>query len=472
MQDRRVCVFTAALLAVGAAAAAQTDPWLALERFDLQPGGQPTTTRSTVMNPAISDSGRWLVFSSTATDLVAGDTNGRSDIFMRDRDTGITRRLSLRPGGLQTTADSYAPAISADARFVTFVSADGQLVASDTNSVPDQFLLDRDSDGNGVFDEPATTTLERVSLNNAGAGFFNGVRNVVAAVSDHGTSATFVTLQSLTANDTNSKLDVYVRDRNASASRVLSQSDSGIVGNGDSPDFYAPPVRISGNGAVVAFSSDAGNLVAGDGNAAVDIFVRNRDSDGNGVLDEPGGATTVRANLDAGGNALPLGGFAQFDLSGDGGWLAYSHPDPGGSNPLGTDIALRNLTTGSFAPVAFVATQWAKGTASCCGNQAPRLSRRGEVVTFAATQLYTFGPGISGSRSDAFVKSRGRLLTRLTDFPPPVASTDGYSAGITALSRNGAYLVLAVIGVGAAAVPQEGYFVYQRDTVFYDDFEP
>lgn len=71
-----------------------------------------------------------------------------------------------------------------------------------------------------------------------------------------------------------------------------------------------------------------------------------------------------------------------------------------------------------------------------------------------------------------FVKSRGRDLTWLTDFPVPAVATGGYSYGARALSRDGSYLVVAVAGAGAAAVPREGKFVYRRETIFVDGMEP
>lgn len=468
--DRRTAALAAAI--ASAPAFALPDAWDRLERIDVQPNGAPTATRFAVDSPGISDDGRWVVFSSTASDLVAGDTNGKSDIFVRDRRTNVTRRLSLRSGGAQTSADSIAPAISPDARFVTFVSGDSQLVAGDTNSVNDAFLIDRDADANGVFDEPGGTTIERVSLNNAGAGFFNGVRNVTGAVDERGRSPVFVTLQSLVADDTNGTVDVYARDRAAGASRALSRSGSDAIGNDDSPDFFNPPLRMSDDGAVVAFSSEASNLVTGDTNGSTDIFVRRRDSDGNGVFDEAGGSATLRANASAGGTSLPIGGFAQFDLSGDGRWLAFSRIDTAGTNPSGADIALRDLAGDAIVPVAFVAGQWTKGTQSCCGNQAPLVARRAAVVAFSSTQLYAFGAGVTGGRSDVFVKSRRRDLTRLTDYPVPAAVGDGYGYGAKALSRGGGYLVVAIAGAGAAAVPQEGVFVYRRDTIFDDGVEP
>ena len=455
-------------------AQAQTESWLKLERIDVQPNGLGTATRYALKSNSmsISDNGRWVIFASDASDLVAGDSNGKSDIFVRDRATNSTRRLSLRPGGVQTTQDSNNSNASSDGRFVTFFSFDSLLVANDTNSTYDQFLLDRDSDGNGIFDEPGGTLVELVSLNNAGTTFFNGARRLTSVVNNQGTSVAFGTLQPLVASDTNSKQDVYMRSRGAAETRLMSQTTTGVIGNNDSPDFYAPPLRMSEDGARLAFSSDASNLAAGDANAAPDVYLRDRDTDGNGVLDEPGGVATRLVSVGPGGTQIPMGPFLQFDLSGNGRWLAFTAFNAAGPNPSGSDIYLHALESGVVAPVNFVASQWAKGGGTCCGNQFPMLSRNGEIVVFTSGQNYTFPGNVTGGRNDVFAKPRNGPLVRLTDFPVPAAQNDGHSFGASAMSRNGGYLI---IGISAAdsvsAGPNDGYFVYQRDVIFASGFE-
>ncbi|NMG21975.1 calcium-binding protein, partial [Brasilonema bromeliae SPC951] len=88
-------------------------------------------------NPAISADGRFVAFDSTASNLVAGDTNNTSDIFVRDLLTGTTTRVSVADDGTQGNGFSYTPAISADGRFVAFESSASNLVAGDTNNISD-----------------------------------------------------------------------------------------------------------------------------------------------------------------------------------------------------------------------------------------------------------------------------------------------------------------------------------------------
>src|SRR5207247_262593 len=111
------------------------------------------------MGSALSADGRFLAFDSAAADLVAGDTNRVSDVFVHDRQTGTTERVSVASDGAQGNGSSgllsfaFPPALSADGRFVAFVSFATNLVAGDTNGATDVFVHDRQ-----------TGTTERVSV--------------------------------------------------------------------------------------------------------------------------------------------------------------------------------------------------------------------------------------------------------------------------------------------------------------------
>ena len=93
--------------------------------------------------PAISADGRYVTFQSDATTLVAGDTNTHTDIFVRDRKRHTTVRVSVGPAGVQGDGPSYAPAISADGRSITFTSDATNLVPGDANGFSDVFMRDR-----------------------------------------------------------------------------------------------------------------------------------------------------------------------------------------------------------------------------------------------------------------------------------------------------------------------------------------
>lgn len=137
---------------------------------------------------------------SAATNLVPGDTNRQPDIFVRDRFTGNTERVSVTSRGGQSNGDSGSPTISNDGRYVAFYSSASNLVAGDTNDAPDVFLHDR-----------KTGVTSRVSLSSAGRQG-NGL-SLEAAISGNGRHIAFLSEASnLVVGDTNGVLDVFVRD--------------------------------------------------------------------------------------------------------------------------------------------------------------------------------------------------------------------------------------------------------------------
>jgi Tol biopolymer transport system component len=207
----------------------------------------------------VSGDGRFVAFYSAATNLVAGDTNGQADIFVRDRQAGTTTRVSVATGGAQALGGpANQPFISEDGRYVAFVSLATNLVAGDTNAVYDVFRHDRE-----------TGTTIRVSVSDAEAQMASSGAFVPTMTAD----GRFVTFTSASANlvvgDGNGDSDVFVRDVVAGTTSRVSVSSSG----GDA-DGYGSFGHIAADGRYVAFLSDAGNLVAGDTNGVDDVFVR------------------------------------------------------------------------------------------------------------------------------------------------------------------------------------------------------
>jgi Tol biopolymer transport system component len=142
-----------------------------------------------------------VAFESFASNLVAGDTNGTAEVFVRDRVAQLTRRVSVGPGGQQANSGSFDPAISADGRFVAFPSSATNLVAGDTNDTFDVFVRDREAQ-----------LTRRVSV--GAAGQQANSYSFDPAISAHGRFVAFVSVASnLVAGDTNNTHDVFVRDR-------------------------------------------------------------------------------------------------------------------------------------------------------------------------------------------------------------------------------------------------------------------
>ena len=209
--------------------------------------------------PSISSAGRYVAFESEATNLVNGDTNGAFDIFIHDRETGKTERVSVRTNGVQGDAGSYLPSISSDGRYVAFESDATNLVNKDTNGVFDIFIHDRE-----------TGKTERVSVKTNGVEGDAGSNN--PSISSAGR---YVAFESYAANlvngDTNGASDIFIHDRQTGETRRVSVRTNGAQGDGNS---YYP--SISSDGRYVAFYSYATNLANGDTNGASDVFVHDR----------------------------------------------------------------------------------------------------------------------------------------------------------------------------------------------------
>ena len=209
----------------------------------------------TSSSPATNADGRFVAFGSSASNLVPGDTNASGDVFVHDRLTGETTRVSVGPGGVQGDATSLGASISADGRFVAFISDASNLVAGGSSG-RQAFVHDR-----------LTGTNELISVSNdgiPGTGFATG-----AAVSGDGRLVAFGSFASnLVPGDTNGAIDIFVRDRIAGTTDRVSVRTDGGEGNNAS---LRP--SISDDGSVVSFSSEATNLVDGDTNEVRDIFV-------------------------------------------------------------------------------------------------------------------------------------------------------------------------------------------------------
>src|SRR3972149_11094020 len=243
--------------------------------------------------PAMSGNGRFVAFSSFASNLVPGDIGGFADVFVRDLQANTTVIVSVNSIGARGNGESYTrTAISADGRFVAFDSIASNLVAGDTNTCPfyvspgtcpDVFLHDRDTDTDGVFDEAGAIATIRVS-EPTGGGQSNGARSQPAVSAD----GRFVAFESLASNlvlgdnndfcDTNydniftdNCPDIFVHDRlTATTTRVS------VASNGSQASGFSYQAGISGDGRWIGFNSSAADLAANDTNAVQDVFLHDR----------------------------------------------------------------------------------------------------------------------------------------------------------------------------------------------------
>ncbi len=151
--------------------------------------------------PSISTDGRYVTYGSLATNLVSGEIYSYWDVFLHDQQTGETIRISIASNGVQGNNDSYWPSISADNRYITFYSNANNLVENDTGGYADVFIHDRQ-----------TGQTSRVSIS------FNGIQgnsnSYGSSISADGRYIAFYSLASNLVNvDTNGYSDVFVHDR-------------------------------------------------------------------------------------------------------------------------------------------------------------------------------------------------------------------------------------------------------------------
>jgi Tol biopolymer transport system component len=220
-----------------------------------------TQGNSAYTPPSISGDGHYVAFESNANNLVEGDTNSSFDIFVHDRVTGDTTRVSVASDGTQGNSYSHNPSISADGRYVAFISLATNLVAGDTNSSNDVFVHDR-----------VTGETTRASV--ASEGTQGNWKSVSPSISANGRFVAFISLATnLVAGDTNEHWDIFVHDRVTGETTRVSVASDGTQANSSS----GRP-SISMDGRYVVFESTATNLIIGDTNGFVDVFVHDREN--------------------------------------------------------------------------------------------------------------------------------------------------------------------------------------------------
>ena len=208
------------------------------------------------MLPSLNADGRFVAFSSEASNLVPGDTNGVRDIFVHDREKRTTRLVSVASGGPQGNEGSRSAAISSDGRFVTFWSLASNLVTEDLPGTADVFIHQLD-----------TGMTERVSV--ASNGEAGNDSSLESSINGDGRFVVFSSFASnLVPDDTNGEWDIFVLDRKNRELRRVSVAADGAQGNGGSRS----PV-ISRDGRIVSFDSCARQLVPGDTNGVRDSLV-------------------------------------------------------------------------------------------------------------------------------------------------------------------------------------------------------
>src|SRR6056297_342788 len=404
-----------------------------VERISLASDGSEANADS--YQPALSDDGSMLAFRSNAGNLVAGDTNGQSDIFVRDLGAGTTRRVSLQLDGSQSVSYNRFPGISGDGTRVVFAGAATTVVTVtavvdlDAEPLSVTHLLPRDAggnpapalrarlqpalSGNGRFvtlhsphtfadahpasvrpladddnqahdvfvldiETQPTPALERVSrdsLGDQGRG-----DSISGSLSDTGRWVAFDSLaDDLVPGDVNEKSDVFIRDRDTGTTELVSADSNGEFGNDESRNAH-----VAGNGNFVAFRSKASNLVAADGNARWDIFVRDRSA-----------GTTERVSVSSTG-AEGNNNSMEASISDDGRFVAFrslaSNLVAGDDNDR-ADIFVHDRTSGATALVSRTPNEAANGSSAN-----PAISGDGNWIAFESDATNLVAGDTNGAR--------------------------------------------------------------------------
>lgn len=324
-------------------------------------------------SPAISGDGRFVTFQSAATNLVAGDNNALGDVFVRDVATGILEIVSRATGiaGAQGTGASGQARLSSTGQFVAFASTAGNLVTGDSNASADIFIRDR-----------ATSATSRVSVATGGAQATGGSAGATSvAISGDGRYVVFTSgQQTLSIGDTNNLADAFLHDRQTTTTERLSTT-AGTTGSCLDP-------AISADGSLLAFSSTFADLMTGDTNASRDSFYRARS----------GGALT---RITASGNEAN-GSLEVPSINGDGSKIAFQSTAfnlaAGDANAV-NDIYLLAVATGAISRISVGETTEANGSSTF-----PWIASNTGVIAFSSSAS-NLTPGDTNATVDTFANA-------------------------------------------------------------------
>jgi Tol biopolymer transport system component len=384
-----------------------TNGWPDIFLHDMQTG---MTTRVSVDSsggqgndssncPSISADGRYVAFSSYARNLVSGDTNNASDIFVHDMQTGATSRISVDSSGAQANNSSYSQSISADGRYVVFGSNADNLISVDRNGYNNDIFLHDNQTG--------VTSL--ISVDSSGAqGNSNSDKPSITA---NGRYVVFSSnADNLVSGDSNEFEDVFVHDIQSDTTTLVSVDSSGEQGNG-----YSYSASISSDGRYVAFLSHASNLVGGDIKNFSDIFIHDM-------------LTGVTARLSVNSSGMQGNGYSfEPSISADGLYVTfYSYADNlvsddtnGQSDVFITPATVFNLTvnkTGSGSGLVY--SDLSSPAGITCGSVCSYDFVSGTTISLSAipdssSDIFTgWGGDVTGMDNPAiFIINKNMLIT-------------------------------------------------------------
>jgi hypothetical protein len=387
--------------------------------------------------PTVSSDGRYVVFQSEASNLVADDTNGHADVFLKDMTSGAIERVSTSSTGGEAHGDSEYGSLSADGRYVVFSSVASDLVTSDANGLEDVFLKDRTGGA-----------VKIVSTNAAGSVQGNADADTPTITGD-GTCVLFCSAaDNLVSGDTNGRCDVFCRNLSTGSLTLISQLGTAQA-DADSERAWA-----SSDGRYVVFVSAAGNLAAGDSNGADDVF----------WMDTQAGTLSLVSTR----NVYVPGPFtaggasdSALSISGDGRYVAFRSTAANlveGDTNRAADVFVRDLQTGA---VRLVSTGLADAPANG-ESEDPAISRDGRFVVFRSAASNLVEQDTNG-QADIFVKNLvdGSLVRANTNTSGQQAvSVANYHPGDSdgpAISGDGRYVAFASYAANLVGSDSNGF---------------
>ncbi len=361
--------------------------------------GGAATNRSSSF-PQISADGRFVAFESTASNLVAGDDNNSSDVFLRDQSNGMTTLVSKSRNGNGASADdtSYQAAISATGRYIVFVSSAGDLVARNVNNNKyNIYRYDRDTD---------ITTL--VSITDRFADLSNGDSYNPQVTPD----GRYVVYESYASNlvddDQNGSSDIFRIDLQAGRTSRASVSTNEAQGN----DHSNNP-QITPNGRYIVFQSEAVNLVAGiDANNAPDVFLRDTQLDETFLISVGRNGRSNRGNYNP--QVTPDIHYVVFETD------ASNLVD--NDNNGRSDILVRDLRAGGITRVSVDSN----GAQSNSGSYSPQITDDGRRVIFQSHATNLVAGDVNG-KFDIFSHDQGDNKTSLVSAKPDGTQANNHS---------------------------------------------
>jgi hypothetical protein len=384
-------------------------------------GGAPLDGAFDTQDAVVSPDGRFVAFTSAASNLVAGDSNGSEDVFLTDRLFGTTTLISVSSTGSQANDDAEAPSISTDGRFVAFASHATNLVDDDDNANGDVFVRDT-----------VAGTTERVSVDSTGDD--TGESSDDPDISANGLIVVFATNGALDPDDDNARQDVYLHNRMSDTTTLVSRTSTGDLSDGSS---VRPSVNARGTH--VAFESAATDMVPGDTNEVSDVFVTTVAS-----------GSVVRASVGQGGNQLDHEARTP-DLAHAANVVVYESQNPSGD----TGIRRRDLANVGSTPV----------TPAGVEGFGPSVDASGRRVAYRRSDTRICG----GSTPQLYDLDTGTTITPFGGTP-----TELCTGGAVTISGDGRYLatttstVLAPGSPGDTSNEDDVYVRVLADTLFPD----